>query len=163
MGNGPTERRPWLERAGNHTAWTTLPLLGYKLRMNRSRLISALLASLFALHLTVVGGLAGALSSDGMMAMRQAVPDAGMSDMVAGEPTTEDAPVSDESPCPEEAPCDIPGVPGHCPLLVACALAFPSTGENATIDLLLPARAAVLSSQLPHTRTSPPERRPPRA
>lgn len=132
--------------------------------MNRSRLISALLASLFALHLTVVGGLAGALSSDGMMAMAmsQAAPEVGMSDMVAGEPAGEDAPAPGESPCPEEAPCDIPGVPGHCPLLVACALAFPSTGENATIDLLLPSRAAVFSSQLPHTRTSPPELRPPR-
>lgn len=138
--------------------------------MNCSRLVAALLASFFALHLTVVGGLAGALSSDGMagmagVAMAHVAPGAGVEEMAGadmGEAGSEDAPASDEAPCPEEAPCDVPGMPGHCPLVVSCALAVSSVQEDIAFDLLLPARAAALTSQLPHTRTSPPELRPPR-
>jgi hypothetical protein len=133
--------------------------------MTRSRLIAALLASLFALHLTVVGGLAGARSSDGMaaMAMSGAAPGEAMDGMAAAADvsSSEDGPASDQAPCPEDAPCDLPGMP-HCPLVVSCALAVSSPQKDVALGTLLPARAAGASSQLPHTRTSPPELRPPR-
>lgn len=128
--------------------------------MKRSRLIAALLASFFALHLTVASGVARALQSGGMadMGMMQMAPDSAMNAMSdAGEP-----PSSDEEPYPDEGPCNIPGMPGSCPSVASCALAISSVHEEVASDVL-PAPAAVLSSQLPHTRTSPPELPPPRA
>jgi hypothetical protein len=129
--------------------------------MKRSRLVATLLASLFALHLTVAGGLARAFQSDGMAGMdrMQAAPEAAMSmtSVVVGEPP------SDEAPCPGELPCSMPGMPGHCPSALSCALAYSSTSGEVAFDVLLPLTAGVTSPQLPHTRTSPPELPPPRA
>ena len=90
--------------------------------------------------------------------MVEMAPDSAMSAVSdAGEPSS-----SDEEPCPDEGPCNIPGMPGSCPTVASCALAISSIHEEVAFDVL-PAPAAVLSSQLPHTRTSPPELPPPRA
>lgn len=129
--------------------------------MKRSRLVATLLASLFVLHLTVAGGLASAFQPGGMAQMNivQAAPGAAttMVSAVVG------APSSDEAPCPDVAPCSMPGMPGHCPSASSCALAFSAEAEEITFDVLPPLSAAVTSSQVPHTRTSPPELPPPRA
>jgi hypothetical protein len=130
--------------------------------MKRSRSIAALFASLFVLHLMVVGGLAfaaqpsGDMSGMGMMQMASTAAADGM--VVDAE-----APVSDEGACPEEAPCDMPGMPGYCPSVASCAVGISSPLHAVAFDFSTPLESPVVaSSQVPHTRTSPPELRPPR-
>ena len=130
--------------------------------MKRSRLVAALLASFFVLHLTVAGGLARAFQPEGMagMNMMQAAPEAATGMMMSA---AVGAPSSDEEPCSDEAPCSMPGMPGACPSAISCALVISPPLAETAIDVLLPLPAAVTSSQIPHTRTSPPELPPPRA
>lgn len=126
--------------------------------MKRTRLIAALLAGLFALHLTVAGGVARALQSGDMagMEMMGTAADAAMPAM--------DASSSDQAPCPDETPCSMPGMPsGHCPSAISCAVAAIRAPDEAALDLRLPLPESVTPSPLPHTRTSPPELPPPRA
>lgn len=111
----------------------------------------------------VVGGLARALEPSGDMSGM------GMMEM-ASEVSASAAAVdagskaSDEAPCPDQAPCDMPGMPGQCPSASSCVLAVSAPPYAVALHLPAPLQSpAVASSQVPHTRTSPPELPPPRA
>ena len=130
--------------------------------MKPSAPIAALLASVFALHLGVAVSFARLSPQAGgmqQMAMMQAVPDAAAD----GASATEAIPSSEEAPCPDEGPCNVPGMPGNCPSVASCAPAISSSFDEVAFNKSLDLEPAVLSSQLPHTPTSPPELPPPRA
>ena len=132
--------------------------------MVRFRPFAALLASLFALHLAVVGGLAFAMpGAGGVQVIAIQGSDVPMPDMAVSAEAP--ASSSEDMPCSDEPPCQMPGMPSGCPSTLPCpsALSVPDGQTSfalASTQMLRPAAVAV---RAPHTRLSPPELPPPRA
>jgi hypothetical protein len=132
--------------------------------MVRFRWFAALLAGLFALHLTVVGGLAFAMPSAGeMQTMAMQESGAPMPDMA--ESSEASVPSSGEMPCSDEAPCQMPGMPSGCPSTLPCpsAISLPAGQTSFALVSIQMLRPAAVAVRAPHTRLSPPELPPPRA
>jgi hypothetical protein len=132
--------------------------------MARFRRFAGLLSGLFALHLTVGGGLVFAMPSAGeMQTMAMQESGAPMPDMAGSFEVS--APSSGGVPCSDEAPCQMPGMPSGCPSTLPCpsAISLPA-GQTSfalvSVQVLRPAGTAV---RAPRTRLSPPELPPPRA
>lgn len=131
--------------------------------MARTRRFAALLGSLFALHLMVVGGLAHEVPGAGASAMAAALESAVSMRLHATSETS--AASADEARCPDAEDCPMPQMPGGCTSAAPCPSAVSVPAGPASFAFASPraVRGAVATVSAPHERLSPPDFPPPRA